>query len=143
MVCNDHFTVLKRFQRRSLLVGDARSGHGQSRPSPDAGEWRSDGRAEWNGGRTYVLYKSQGDASRRPRWGPAFAPSMRLGSSPFSGVESTPLPTTRAKERREFLPANLEHPPAVVCCHVTLRCGPGVGVEGASSSSQRESTTGH
>jgi hypothetical protein len=143
MVCNDHFTVLKRFQRRSLLVGDARSGHGQSRPSPDAGEWRSDGRAEWNGVRTYVLYKSQGDASRRPRWGPAFAPSMRLGSSPFSGVESTPLPTTRAKERREFLPANLEHPPAVVCCHVTLRCGPGVGVEGASSSSQRESTTGH
>ena len=58
-----------RFQRRSLLVGDARSGHGQSRPSPDAGEWRSDGGAEWNGVRTYVLYKSQGDASRRPRWG--------------------------------------------------------------------------
>ena len=27
-----------RFQRRSLLVGDARSGHGQSRPSPDAGD---------------------------------------------------------------------------------------------------------
>ena len=143
MACNDHCTVLKRFLRRSLLVGDARSGNGQSRPSPDAGEWRGDGRAEWNGVRTYVLYKSQGDASRRPRWGPAFAPSMRLGSSPFSGVESTPLPTTRAKERREFLPANLEHPPAVVCCHVTLRCGPGVGVEGASSSSQRECTTGH
>ena len=63
--------------------------------------------------------------------------------SPFFEVESTPLPTTRAKERREFLPANLEHPPAVACCHVTLRCGPGVGVEGASSSSQRESTTRH
>ena len=48
------------------------------------------------GGRTYVLQKSQGDASRRPRWGPAFAPSMTLGNSPFSRVESTPLPTTRA-----------------------------------------------
>ena len=96
MACNDHFTVLTRFQRRSLLVGDARSGHGQSRPSPDAGEWRSDGRAEWNGGRTYVLYKSQGDASRRPRWGPAFAPSMRLESSPQgSRVLHCPRPEPR------------------------------------------------
>jgi hypothetical protein len=50
-----------------------------------------------NGGRTYVLYKSQGDASRRPRWGPAFAPSVRLGSSPFSGVRVLQCPTTRAR----------------------------------------------
>ena len=85
MACNDHCTVLKRFQRRSLLVGDARSGNGQSRPSPDAGEWRSDGRAKWNGGRMYVLYKSQGDASRRPRWGPASAPSMRPRGAVLSG----------------------------------------------------------
>jgi hypothetical protein len=40
MACNDHFTLLKWFSATLLAVGDARSGHGQSRPSPDAGEWR-------------------------------------------------------------------------------------------------------
>ena len=40
MACNDHFTLLKCFSATLLAVGDARSGHGQSRPSPDAGEWR-------------------------------------------------------------------------------------------------------
>ena len=40
MACNDHFALLKRFSATLLAVGDARSGHGQSRPSPDAGERR-------------------------------------------------------------------------------------------------------
>ena len=47
MGCLDHFTLLKRLSAMLLAVSDARSGHGRSRPSPGAGEWRSDGRAEW------------------------------------------------------------------------------------------------
>ena len=40
MACNDHFAQLIRFSATLLAVGDARSAHGQSRPSPDAGERR-------------------------------------------------------------------------------------------------------
>ena len=88
MACNDPFTVLKRFQRRSLLVGDPRSGHGQSRPSPDAGEWRSDGRAELDGAeRTYCrrvrampAFVLAGDRlSRRPcGYGRVLSPGSRV-----------------------------------------------------------------
>jgi hypothetical protein len=54
MGCIDHFTLLKRFSATPLAVGDARSGHGRSRPSPGAWEWRSDGGAEWvSAERTY------------------------------------------------------------------------------------------
>ena len=36
------------------FFSDARSGYGHAGPSPDAGEWRSDGSAEWDGAeRTY------------------------------------------------------------------------------------------
>ena len=101
MACNDHFTVLKPVSATLLACRRC-----PLRPRPVSAvsrrrgmEKRRQGRMGY--GRTYVLYKSQGDASRRPRCGPASAPSMRLRSSPFSGVESTPLPTTLGDERRE------------------------------------------
>ena len=54
MACIHHFTLLKRFSATLLAFSDARSGHGQVGPSRDAGEWRSDGRADWEGAeRTY------------------------------------------------------------------------------------------
>ena len=87
----------KRFQRRSLLVGDARSGHGQSRPSPDAGEWGSDGRAEWKWGPNVRTVQESRRCQPPSSLGTGFH-AMRLGSSPFSRVESTPLPPTRAKD---------------------------------------------
>ena len=54
IACNDHFTLLKRFSATLLAVGDARSGHGQSRPSPEQGNGEGrQGRMGW--GRTYIL----------------------------------------------------------------------------------------
>jgi hypothetical protein len=100
MACNDHFTLLNRFSATLLAVGDARSGHGQSRPSPDADEWRSNGRAEWDGAeRTYC---------RRVRALPAFAlAGDRLsrrpcgyGESLLEGREYSTPQDHRAKERR-------------------------------------------
>jgi hypothetical protein len=43
----------------------------------------------------------------------------------------------RSRNVGGYIPANLEDPPAITGCFVTLRC-PGLGVEGASWSSQRE-----
>ena len=100
MACNDHFTLLNRVSATLLAVSDARSGHGQSRPSPDAGEWRSDGRAELDGAeRTYC---------RRVRAMPAFGlAGDRLsrrpcgyGESLLQGREYSTPQDHRAKERR-------------------------------------------
>ena len=100
MACNDHFTLLNRVSATLLAVSDARSGHGQSRPSPDAREWRSDGRAELDGAeRTYC---------RRVRAMPAFVlAGDRLsrrpcgyGESFLRGREYSTPQDHRAKERR-------------------------------------------
>jgi len=54
MACKYHFKPLRRFSAALLVFSDDRKGHGQARPSPDAGGWRSDGTAECDGAeRTY------------------------------------------------------------------------------------------
>ena len=100
IACNDHFTLLKRFSATLLAVGDARSGHGQSRPSPDAGEWRRAAGPNGMGPNVHTVEES-GRCQHLSSLGTDFRASMRLGSSPLSGVESTPLPTTLGDERRE------------------------------------------
>jgi len=61
--------------------------------------------------------------------------------SPGSRVLHSPRPPSQGTSGG--IPANLEDPPAVSGCHVTLRCSPGLDVEGASWSSERDTTTGH
>jgi hypothetical protein len=54
MACKYHFKPLRRFSAALLVFSDDRKGHGQARPSPDAGRWRRDGTAERDGAeRTY------------------------------------------------------------------------------------------
>jgi hypothetical protein len=54
MACTDHVVLHGRFSATVLGFSDACSGHGQARPSPDAGRWRRDGTAERDGAkRTY------------------------------------------------------------------------------------------
>ena len=142
IACNDHFTLLKRFSATLLVVGDARSGHGQSRPSPDAGEWRRAAGPNGMGPNVHTVEES-GRCQHLSSLGTDFRAVHAVMESPFSGVESTPLPRPPSQGTSGGIPANLEDPPAVTGCHVTLRCSPGLDVEGASWSSERETTTGH
>ena len=138
MACIHHFTLLKRFSATLLAFSDARSGHGQVGPSRDAGEWRSDGRADWEGAeRTYY---------RRARAMPAAVLAgdrlprrpCDLGEQSSRGVESTVAAQDTGRRTSGIISANLEDPPAVARCHASLRCGPGLVVEGASWSSERD-----
>ena len=143
MACNDHFTLLKRFSATLLAVGDARSGHGQSRPSPDAGEWRRAAGPNGMGPNVHTVEES-GRCQHLSSLGTDFCAVHEVGKlSPFSEVESTPLPTTREPGTSGVIPANLEDRPAVTGCHANLPSGPGLGVERASWNSLRESTTRH
>ena len=97
IACNDHFTLLKRFSATLLAVGDARSGHGQSRPSPDAGEWRRAAGPNGMGPNVHTVEES-GRCQHLSSLGTDFCAVHEVGKlSPFSEVESTPLPTTRAR----------------------------------------------
>ena len=93
-------------------------------------------------GQTYVLQKSQGDASRRPRWGPASAPSMRPSGAVLSGVESTCAAHDTGRRTSGIISANLEGPLAVASYHPNAPCGPGLGAEGASWTSLKERPPG-
>ena len=130
IACNDHFTLLKRFSATLLAVGDARSGHGQSRPSPDAGEWRRAAGPNGMGPNVHTVEES-GRCQHLSSLGTDFrAVHAVMGESFLRGREYS---TAHGRSRNVTvgpggIPANLEDPPAITGCFVTLRCSPGLGV---------------
>jgi hypothetical protein len=61
------------------LFSDARSGYGHAGPSPDAGEWRSDGSAEWDVAERTYYYSIEEPAAVRVAAGTVCSSSMRVG----------------------------------------------------------------
>ena len=142
IACNDHFTLLKRFSATLLAVGDARSGHGQSRPSPDAGERRRAAGPNGMGSNVHTVEES-GRCQHLSSLGTDFRAVHEVGKlvlSPGSRVLHCPRPEPGTSG---VIPANLEDRPAVTGCHANLPSGPGLGVERASWNSLRASTTRH
>ena len=86
--------------------------------------------------------EESGDDSGRSRWGPAVAPSMRSGESPFSGVGSALTAHDQRDERRGFICESGVHCGGCrLPCHPAIRPGP--RRRRSSWSSLAESTTGH
>ena len=95
----------------------------------------------WMGPNVHTVEES-GRCQHLSSLGTDFCAVHEVGKlSPFSEVESTPLPTIREPGTSGVIPANLEDRPAVTGCHANLPSGPGLGVERASWNSLRESTT--
>ena len=142
MACNDHFTLLNRVSATLLAVSDARSGHGSLGRLQTQGNGEATAGPNWMGPNVHTVEDS-GRCQHLASLGTDFRAVHAVMESPFSRVESTPLPKTAEPRNVGGYTANLEDPPAVSGCHVTLRCSPGLDVEGANWSSERETTTGH
>ena len=100
MACTDHVVLLRRFSATVLGFSDARSGHGQARPSPDAGRWRRDGTAECDGAECTYYRRVRAMLAAVPAGDQlSLRPCLDL-SSPPSPVGSTLAAHDHRDERR-------------------------------------------